>query len=70
MKIGSKCFLVNCELALTMRKICTVIGINESGYYKYLISPIDETEKVYSALENCVRTPKKGEVEKGYRLFG
>ena len=69
MKLGSNCFLVNCDLALTMRKMCTVVGINESGYYKYLISPIDNPKTVYSALENCIRSPKKGKATKGVRIF-
>ena len=69
MKLDSNCFLINCDLAKTMKKICKVVGINEHGFYKYLIAPIDDPTFVISARDNCVRSPKRGEVEAGYRLF-
>lgn len=69
MKIGSNCFLINCDLALTMRKMCKVVAINESGYYKFIIAPHDDPKFLMSALDSCVRIPKVGEVKALTRLF-
>jgi len=51
MKLGSNCFLINCDLALTMRKICRVVAINEYGHYRYIIEPQDQPRYLISALE-------------------
>lgn len=69
MKLGSNCFLINCDLALTMRKMCKVIAINETGHYKYIIAPHDNLTYLISARENNVRSPKTGEVQALTRLF-
>lgn len=69
MKLNSNCFLINCDLALTMRKICRVVAINESGHYRYIIEPQDQPGYLISALENNIRSPKSGEVVAQTRLF-
>lgn len=69
MKIGANCILTNCDLALTMRKLCKVVAVNESGYYKYIIAPYDDLDFLISALEKSVRAPKNGEVKAKARLF-
>ncbi|MEG1235727.1 MAG: hypothetical protein RSE18_18095 [Acinetobacter sp.] len=45
------------------------MAINESGHYRYIIEPQDQTGYLISALENNIRSPKSGEVTAGVRLF-
>lgn len=69
MKLDSNCFLINCDLALTMRKMCKVVEVNPSGYYDFVVSPYDGLSVKIGVLANQIRKPKQGEVEKLTRLF-
>lgn len=69
MKIGSNCFLVNCDLAKTERRMCKVLAIVENSRYDYIIAPVDNEKHYISVLSNSVRSPKAGEVKARVRLF-
>lgn len=69
MKIGSNCFLIRCDLARSMREICTVLEFKEGEVYPYIIAPKSRPDYKIQARFNNVRNPKRGEVDAGYRLF-
>lgn len=66
MKIGSNCFIVNCDLALTMKKMCVVEACG--GFY-YTVHLKEDSTKKFFANPNNIRAPKNGEVKSGVRLF-
>lgn len=66
MKIGSNCFLVNCDKAKTMRNICTLI--DDTGYH-WIVSVQSNPIEKYYVLPQHLRPPKAGEVQAGVRLF-
>ena len=69
MKIGSNCFLIRCDLARSMREICTVLEFKEGDVYPYIVAPKSRPDyKIQARLEQ-VRKPKQGEVQQGRRLY-
>lgn len=66
MNLDSNCFLINCEKAKTMKKICTLF--DKSGSH-WIVAVKDNPGEKYFALPHHVRAPKKGEVTAGVRLF-
>ena len=66
MNPGSNCFLIKCEKANTMKKICTLV--DNTGDY-WIIAVKDNPSEKYFALPHHVRSPKAGEVIAGVRLY-
>ena len=66
MNLNSNCFLIKCEKAKTMKKICTLI--DNTGDY-LIIAVKDNPSEKYFALPHHVRSPKTGEVQAGTRLY-
>lgn len=69
MNINSNCFLINCDLAKTMRKMCKVVEVREGAYHKYIVVPHDEPNNFIAVREGDLRAPKAGEVKSLVRLF-
>ena len=66
MNLNANCFLIKCEKAKTMKKICTLVD-NTSNYW--IIAVKDNPSEKYFALPHHVRSPKAGEVIAGVRLY-
>lgn len=54
MRIGSNCFIVRCDIARTMRKLCKLI---EKGPIYYIVCAKDDPNEKYFVLPNHLRSP-------------